>query len=185
MQTKLFSLEAFYLHLEVTYVLQPRWVPSLKRSVSLAPWLVITILIALSSLADLNRAWLPPIQLVGSQFDFSSKMVFISSLYAEMHSSTSMLSLPSMIAIRLSRQSRHQRTVTHTYPPVLVPPMRSNKSHGFTGGRLANPRSLFSRAIIPFKIYSVDSPRTPPPSRDNRHSPVWLRGLTSACFIAV
>ena len=73
MQTKLFSLEAFYLHLEVTYVLHPRSVPSLKRSVSSAPWLVITLLIALSSPADLNRALLLPFQLIESQLDFLFK----------------------------------------------------------------------------------------------------------------
>src|SRR2546421_730085 len=82
----------------------PPSVPSLKRSVSSAPWLVITLLIALSSPADLNRALLLPFQLIESQLDFLFKDGFHKLAVRRDHSSTSMSSLPSMIAIRLSHQ---------------------------------------------------------------------------------
>ena len=34
-----------------------------------------------------------------------------------------------------------------------------------------------------FKMQSVESPRTPPPSRESRHSPVLSRGLGSPPYI--
>jgi len=37
-----------------------------------------------------------------------------------------------------------------------------------------------------FKMYSVEKPRTPPPSRDSRHSPVLSTGSGSPpCFVDV
>lgn len=57
-------------------------------------------------------------------------------------------------------------------PPVLVPPIKSKISHTFFGGSPALRRSELSRHMIERRIYSVESPRTPPPSRDRRQYPL-------------
>jgi hypothetical protein len=80
---------------------------------------------------------------------------FISSLYAAMHASTSISSRPSMMAMSLSHQLGLAVMQSSTYPPVLVPPMRSNTSHGFTWGRPAFWRWWFRRVMRPLRMYRV------------------------------
>jgi hypothetical protein len=49
--------------------------------------------------------------------------------------------------------------VRNTYPPVLVPPIKSNTSQGLGG----ESQSICS--IRSLRIYKDDSPRIPPPSK--------------------
>ena len=88
-----------------TYTRQPRSTPSLKRSVSFAPLLVMASLIACSSFFALNRNLILPVQLVGHR-DFFFLDCCHSLTYVSIHSSTVISRRPSMIAIN---------------PPVLVP----------------------------------------------------------------
>jgi hypothetical protein len=89
-------------------------------------------------LAESNRGLILPFMLTGTRLIFSPKTAAARSLYAAIHSSTSISSRPSIIAISLyDHMSKRLLESRSTYPPVLVPPIRSNTSHGFTGGRLA------------------------------------------------
>lgn len=63
----------------------------------------------------------------------------------------------------------------NTHPPVLVPPIKSKTSHGLR--TWLSLRSELSCVIISFNIKRLDSPLTPPPSRDRRHSPFVSSGL--------
>ena len=64
--------------------------------------------------------------------------------------------------------------------------MRSNTSQGFTGGSLFSTWAWFNRSTMFFRMYRVERPRTPPPSRDNRHKPVVSTGFGSPpCLVAV
>lgn len=128
--------------MQYTHVRHPRSSPPLKASVGEAPALEITSSIAVFSFAESKPAFILPRQLKGSQRDFSSNTFFMSSLYEAIHASTSISSRPSIIAISLSCQSCFVITNSaSTYPPVLVPLMRSKTSHGFTLGRPAFWRS--------------------------------------------
>ena len=79
----------------------------------------------------------------------------------------------------LSIQTLPRQGKKDIYPPVLVPPMRSNTSHGLTGASCFCLRLWFSLSIMLFRIYSVERPRTPPPSSDNRQGPNVSRGFES------
>lgn len=105
------------------------------------------------------------------RFILSPNTAAARSLYAVMHSSTSISSRPSIMASSLDAHiSKCLLEIRSSYPPVLVPPMRSNISHGLTGESSDCFRSWFRRSMMFFNMYRVERPRTPPPSKDNRHS---------------
>lgn len=62
-----------------------------------------------------------------------------------------------------------------SYPPVLVPPIRSNNSQGFTGFRPSSLRPVLVLSINHLSISNVESPRTPPPSRESKQRPASSR----------
>lgn len=51
-----------------------------------------------------------------------------------------------------------------SYPPVLVPHIKSKRSHGLMLSFCSFLRSLLILSIILRRMYSDDKPRTPPPS---------------------
>ena len=92
--------------------------------------------------------------------------------YAPIHSSTVMPSRPSMMAMILQRSAWVRRAVDDdgktaimAYPPVLVPPMISKRSHG--RGTLFSPSAARMRSIRCSRMSRLDSPRIPPPSEES------------------
>ena len=96
--------------------------------------------------------------------------------------------------MQLSRIQQERGAYQTTHPPVLVPPMRSKSSYGWTAFSPSFSRSAFTSAIKALRMSSVESPRTPPPSvgfcqsdldvsfhrilpNDRRHNPVLSKGL--------
>lgn len=145
-------LTKYCVSVHYTYVRHPRALPSLNASAEEAGVLETALSMAPFSFAESNRAFTFPRRLIGSQLDFSSNTVFISSLYDAIHVSTSISSRPSMMAIRLVCQSSFEALHSSTYPPVLVPPIKSNTSHGLTWLRPSLWRWWFKRIMRPLRI---------------------------------
>jgi hypothetical protein len=124
-----------------------------------------------------DRAAALPFRLHGKELTFSPKTTSASSLYAAIHSSTSISSRPSMTATSLLQRSIRLVVNRSTHLLMLVPPIRPNTSHGFAGRRLLFFRLWFSRSILLFKMWSVESLHLPPPSSDSRHRPVVSKGF--------
>jgi hypothetical protein len=100
--TKLMSSQRWiYACRDATHTLHPRGFPSLRRSSLAALWRIITCSTVSFNLFESNCALTLPVHPIGSQLDFSSNTAFINMLYSEIHSSTSISSRPSMMAISL------------------------------------------------------------------------------------
>ena len=102
---------------------------------------------------------------------FGVKACWATSLYARIHSSTVMPNRPSMIAMILCGKLLVRRTrlvLARSYPPVLVPPIRSKYSHG--RGTLSRPSASRSFSMIFSRMRRLDMPRIPPPSAQSQHA---------------
>lgn len=149
------GMQAYTLHLSL---------PSLSGSVCDWPLSLRIFLMHSSRTIESNRPLIFPRPLTGNPF--FPKIVLNISVYASIHSWMSISRRPNMIAIILAKLDKTSELikVEETYPPVLVPPIKSKTSHGLTVGLPSFTLSAFTFAISALRMRSVESPRTPPPS---------------------
>lgn len=93
---------------------------------------------------------------------FGRKILSDRRRYACLHSSADNCSRPSMTAIKLFSTSEMVQIGEETYPPVLVPPIRSKTWYGLS--RESGDRSWLMPFMMSSMIIIDDNPRTPPPS---------------------